>query len=278
MNNFDELTNSDTWTMVDFLVNQHDAEIVADTLWGLGVVAIEERDHSSNTVTLRTSMGENPEHSIRAVVTKYPGVKYQTVQVDRAVADTWREFAEPTWVNDDVALVPAWVTAPKDCIPIYVEPLDTFGLGNHPTTLLALELALTHVDVASHVFDLGSGSGVLAVALAKLRNCSVQAYDIAESSRDALAANAARNGVTTCSWSDGYPNITVDAVLANILAPVLIQESSEISSAVKNGGLVILSGMRTEQVAKVCEAFPVFTEQDRSERDGWTAVVLRKES
>ncbi|MFN5841413.1 MAG: hypothetical protein ACK45J_10420, partial [Acidimicrobiaceae bacterium] len=129
MNNFDELTNSDTWTMVDFLVNQHDAEIVADTLWSLGVVAIEERDHSSNTVTLRTSMGENPEHSIRAVVTKYPDVKYQTVHVDRAVADTWREFAEPTWVNDEVALVPAWVTAPEDCIPIYVEPLDTFGLG-----------------------------------------------------------------------------------------------------------------------------------------------------
>ncbi|MFN5840607.1 MAG: 50S ribosomal protein L11 methyltransferase, partial [Acidimicrobiaceae bacterium] len=151
-------------------------------------------------------------------------------------------------------------------------------LGNHPTTLLALELALTHVDVASLVFDLGSGSGVLAVALGKLRNCSVQAYDIAESSRDALAANAARNGVATCSWSDGYPNITVDVVLANILAPVLIQESSEISSAVKNGGLVILSGMRTEQVEKVCEAFPVLTEQDRSERDGWTAVVLRKES
>jgi ribosomal protein L11 methyltransferase len=179
-------------------------------------------------------------------------------------------------VNDEVALVPAWISAPQNCTPIFVEPLDTFGLGNHPTTVLTLRLALRHISEPCNVFDLGCGSGVLAVGLAVLKNCTCTTYDIADSAQKAVADNARLNNTTLVTWSDGYPSEQSDVVLANILAPVLIEESEKISSATCDGGLLVLSGMRTEQVEKVLREFSQFKEIDRDELDGWTAVALRK--
>lgn len=262
--------------MVDFVVDLTEVEIVSDLLWSLGVVAIEERSDSVGAVTLRTSMGEEPEHAIASVIEAFPEIAVTRIEINRSVADTWREHAVATWVNHSVALVPAWISAPENCTPIFVEPLDTFGLGNHPTTVLALRLALLHVADSSTVFDLGCGSGVLAIGLAVLKNCVCTAYDIADNAQKAVLDNSALNHTTDVFWTSGYPKEPSDVVLANILAPVLIQESEMISHATKNMGLVILSGMRTEQVERVVGEFANFTEIDRDHLEGWTAVVLQK--
>lgn len=275
MSNSDESTNNSQWRLVDIAVSYPEVEIVSDVLWGLGVVAIEELANGEN-VTLRTSMGENPDDIIASLRDLFPHVVISTVEIDRAVADTWREFAEPTHVVDDVYLVPAWRDAPSDSRAIFIEPLDTFGLGNHPTTVLALRLALRCISPHSTIFDFGSGSGVLSVGAASLLSCTCVAYDIADSAKDALSMNAARNNVTTCEWIQGFPPHTVDAVLANILAPVLIAESTLVVNAIQTGGVIILSGMRTEQVADVMQHYSQCTEIDRDELDGWTAVALKK--
>ncbi|MFY8237604.1 MAG: 50S ribosomal protein L11 methyltransferase, partial [Ilumatobacteraceae bacterium] len=151
------------WVMVDFTTSPEQSELLADVLWAMGVVAIEEREIDATLVTLRTSMGEDPTTAINAVLIAFPDVMTNIVGVPRSVADTWREHAIATWVNDSVALVPAWVPAPNNSTPIFIEPLDTFGLGNHPTTVLALRLALVHIPSQSHVIDVGCGSGVLAI-------------------------------------------------------------------------------------------------------------------
>lgn len=262
--------------MVDFIVDNDQTELISDLLWSLGVVAIEERTDSHNKTTLRTSMGEEPDHAIAIVIDSFPDITVTRIEIDRAVADTWREHAVATWVNDDVALVPAWISAPPQCTPIFVEPLDTFGLGNHPTTVLTLRLALEHIESPCNVFDLGCGSGVLAVGLAVLRQCACTAYDIAENAQRAVAENARLNNTTLVTWVNGYPSSPSEVVLANILAPVLIEESARISAATNDGGLLVLSGMRTEQVSRVLHEFPDFTEVQRDEMDGWTAVALQK--
>lgn len=276
MTNFDASTNSNSWRLVDVTVPNDLLELVADALWGLGVVAIEEIPTDHNDVTLRTSMGDDPQSVLTSLVERFPNIRVTTVSIDRSVADTWREFAEPTHVADDVYLVPAWLEAPLNSRSIFIEPLDTFGLGNHPTTVLALRLALQHVQPQSTVFDFGSGSGVLAVAVAKSLSCVVFAYDIADSARQALSINASRNEVTTCQWCDGFPSHPVDVVLANILAPVLISEAEKIRTAVSEGGVIVLSGMRDNQVDNVLLSYPQCEEIERAERDGWVAVALKK--
>ena len=262
--------------MVDFSVPESDQELVSDLLWSLGVVAIEERELSSDRIILRTSMGDDPENAVATVVSAFPDITVERINIARSVADTWREHAVATWVNDDVALVPAWIDAPKNSTPIYVEPLDTFGLGNHPTTVLTLRLALQHVRNGSTVFDLGCGSGVLAIGLAVLKQCRCNAYDIADSAKKAVEDNARINNADHVSWVNGYPSNASDAVLANILAPVLIEESQRISNSVRTGGLLFLSGMRTEQVTRVLGEYSEFSLLDSDEMDGWTAVALQK--
>jgi ribosomal protein L11 methyltransferase len=262
--------------MVDFSVIASESELVSDLLWSLGVVAIEERIDSSQRVTLRTSMGDEPENAVARVLSAFPDTTAERILIARSVADTWREHAVATWVNSEVALVPAWIPAPEKCTPIFVEPLDTFGLGNHPTTVLTLRLALRHVMAESYVFDLGCGSGVLAVGLAVLRLCTCTTYDIAENARVAVEENVRINKAKNVTWINGYPSNESDAVLANILAPVLIEESRRISDAVRSGGFLFLSGMRTEQVRRVLETFTEFAEIDRDQMDGWEAVALQK--
>jgi ribosomal protein L11 methylase PrmA len=264
------------WVMVDFTTSPEQLELLADALWAMGVVAIEERATDTSLITLRTSMGEDPTAAINAVLIAFPDVTTSIVGVPRSVADTWREHAVATWINDSVALVPAWVQAPINSTPIFIEPLDTFGLGNHPTTVLALRLALDHIPSESLVIDVGCGSGVLAIALSCVKNCSGSVYDIAESARGAVAANAELNGVTNVSWTDGWRAMHTGALLANILAPVLKAEASSIQATVNDGGLIVLSGMRTEQVDDVLSHYSHCQEIDRGTLDGWTAVVLQK--
>ena len=271
-------SNSQAWSLVDFATLHEDVEIVSDALWMRGVVAIEERDAKNGLVILRTSMGEDPSDLITAIAAQFPQVTSTVVHVPRSIADTWRQFATHTFVNDEIAIVPAWLPALPNVQSLLIEPLDTFGLGNHPTTILALRLALKHVKPASNVFDLGSGSGVLSVGLARFRSCFVTAFDIAESAREALALNASLNDVTTVEWRTGIAGTISHCVVANILAPVLIAESGSISEAVDANGYVILSGMRDEQVNGVVRHYQGCVEVDRDSEDGWTAVVLQKTS
>lgn len=273
-----ETDDTDSWSLVDFVTPHDDMEIVSDALWMRGVVAIEERDATNSFVTLRTSMGDDPADLIAIITEQFPQVSSTVVYIPRSIADTWRTYATHTYVNDDIAIVPAWLPAPPNVQALFIEPLDTFGLGNHPTTVLAFRLALKHVRPSSNVFDLGSGSGVLAVGLAKFRSCHVRAFDIADSAREALALNASLNDVTTVEWHSGISGSTSQCVVANILAPVLIAESESISEAVDTNGYVILSGMRDEQVDGVVKHYQGCVEVDRESEDGWTAVVLQKTS
>ena len=262
--------------MVDFTTAVEHVELLADQLWTMGVVAIEERQVDSSLVTLRTSMGEDPSVAIASVALEFPNVETKIVGVPRSIADTWRQHATATWVNDTVALVPAWLDAPEASRPIFIEPFDTFGLGNHPTTVLALRLALQFVPDGSDLIDVGCGSGVLAIALARLKSCTASVFDIADSARGAVEANSILNKVEKVHWVDNWQTLRVQALVANILAPVLKAEASDFQTTLSSGGIIVLSGMRTDQVEGVLERFGRCTEINRDELDGWTAVVLQK--
>ena len=269
--------DSSTWTLIDIDVACVEAEIVSDFLWQNGVAAVESLPHPNrDREILRTSVGDDPTELRARLKQIFPTTSSTVVQIEKAVSETWRTFATATFVLDDLVITPAWITPPDNSRVLHIEPFDTFGLGNHPTTVLALRLALKHVPQGAQVFDFGTGSGVLAVGLAKFAQCVCRAFDIAGGSRKALETNAALNDVTTVHWCEGFPDNHVDAVLANILAPVLIDEAHNIMNHLRNGGVVVLSGMRDEQVDAVLRAYTLCTEVARDNQDGWVALVLQK--
>lgn len=179
--------------------------------------------------------------------------------------------------------------APRAALRLHVEAGQAFGTGHHETTLCCL-LALDYLarrQRCSHVLDLGCGTGVLAMAAARLWRRPVIASDIDPVAVQVTRENAARNGlaafmrpVTAAGFA--HPAIAAaapyDLILANILARPLMRLSNPLAQHVAPGGHVILSGLLRTQEAAVRSAYQtqgLFLER-RYLRNGWSTLLLRK--
>ena len=262
-----------------------EAEVASDHLWSLGVVAIEERaTDDARVVELWTSLGDDA----AAIAMELTGLRHhwRFEPIDESVSDTWRTFAAPTWVADDLVVHPAWLPDPAAAVgaavgitSISIEPGATFGLGDHPTTVLtmrAMRAVLRHGDA---VLDVGCGSGVLAIAACLLGAARSVGIDISTAAVPTTIANARRNGVqdrvevSTTPLGEVAGNF--DVVLANILAPALIDLAPDLRRVVAPGGVLVVSGMLASRHDHVLDALRPMQPVDRVDRDGWTAITLR---
>lgn len=273
----------EVWSLVEVTVHEDVAEIVADRLWLLGVAAVEELPADAGFVRLRTNLGDHPSTVIAALHEEFPSAECEVVNVSRHVADTWREFVSPTWIDPDVVVVPAWLDPPVARHLIRIEPHDTFGLGNHPTTVLAARMILRHVSPGAHIFDFGCGSGVLAIVATLVEGTTCEVFDIAPGAQGVVERNLELNRIdsTRVRWADTLatmPDDCFDVVVANILAPVLREFAPEIIRVTRDDGVVILAGLRSEQVDDVARHYTQFSVSDVENLDGWSAVVLGRTS
>ena len=126
-------------------------------------------------------------------------VEVSATEVPDDWADRWQDFHKPLLVGGRLWLRPSWEDPREGTIDLVVDPGRAFGTGAHPTTRLCLE-CLLELEAAGEadgpLTDLGTGSGVLAIAAAKLGWDPVHAYDHEEPAIEAAAANAAANGVS----------------------------------------------------------------------------------
>lgn len=266
-----------------------ESELASDVLWALGVVAIEERPVGTaaesgtedHLVELWTSLGNDPEPVARAAEGFPARWRWHTVEVDDAIVDAWREHAVPTWVSPDLVIVPAWVefAAPAGVTAIRIEPGSTFGLGDHPTTVLSLRALRAVQWPTATVLDVGCGSGVIAVTAAAFGAPYVAATDITPAAIGTTLANAERNGVagrvdvsrtTLDELTEPF-----DIVVANILAPVLVSLAADLRRLTAPSGVLVVSGLLDGGSDHVEAALAPMQVVDRLVRDGWTAVVLR---
>lgn len=249
-----------------------EAELASDALWGLGVVAVEERI-SGESVELWTSLGDT---SADEVHLPWP---WRFVEVDEGVADTWRDFAEPIVVEHDLVVRPAWVPfeTPDGCIVLTIEPGATFGMGDHPTTMLSLRAARRAVTPGCSVLDVGCGSGVLAVGSLRFGASRAVGIDIAPAAVPVTQANAAANGVDVAVSTTPLDEVEgeFDVVLANILAPALVALAPHLRRVTAAGGTLVVSGILAERHAHVLEALSPMEAVRTEELDGWVAVTLR---
>lgn len=268
-----------SWSLLRITVPPESAELIVDELLARGAAAVEEIASDDETVVLRTSLGDDSEialRDLRDLLDRFPGVGITTEHVPRAVADSWREHVENVQVDEGLWLVPAWLVPPADANAVLVEPFDTFGLGNHPTTVMALRLARRFIPHGARVHDHGTGSGVIAIAMTATHGCRMSVDDIHPGSRAAVRYNARLNEVREPEWCDGLPVGPVDAVVANILAPVLRDHADSICRAVAPGGLVVLAGLRMDQYEDVVGRYGSCEVIATEETEGWIAVALRK--
>ncbi len=259
-----------------------DVDVASDALWQLGVRAIEERAaESTDLVELWTAVGDDDDAIARAGTAVGERWSWQVVEVEVESADTWRQFARPMWVDDSLVVVPAWQerVVGDGVVSIAIEPGGAFGLGDHPTTLLSLRAARGRLADGCDVLDVGCGTGVIAIMAAVLGAGSVRAVDVASAAVEATRDNAVRNGVgelvdvdtTPASDLDG----TYDLVVANILAPTLIELADDLRRLTRPDGRLVISGILAERHEHVLAALAPMTVEQTDALDGWAAVTLR---
>jgi ribosomal protein L11 methyltransferase len=176
--------------------------------------------------------------------------------------ERWREFHRPVRVGS-VWIGQPWQQPPRDAVVVIIDPGRAFGTGSHATTRLCLEL-LDRIERGS-LLDVGCGSGVLAIAAAKLGFAPVVAIDDDEQAIAAARANADANGVEIeCRQADALEDdlTAADAAVANITRPVVeaVGRRVDCRNLVTSGYLVV-DDIR----------IPGFDRVDRLATDGWAA-------
>lgn len=213
----------------------------------------------------------------RALSAPFPAHAVFDVPDQDWVRATQAQFA-PLHVEGRLWVVPSWAEAvDPDGVNLVLDPGLAFGTGSHPTTRLCLAW-LTHAPLAgASVLDYGCGSGILAIAAAKLGAREVSGTDIDPQALAASAANAARNGVSEAAFvaPGALPaGMRHDIVLANILANPLIVLAPALSQRVREGGTLLLSGVLVDQADEVLAAYrPWFRMAAWKEDDGWVALA-----
>jgi ribosomal protein L11 methyltransferase len=178
-------------------------------------------------------------------------------------------------------IAPPWdlPQEPVDATVIVIEPSMGFGTGHHATTRMCLRL-LGEIDVADQtVLDLGTGSGVLSMAAALSGARRVVGIDVDGDAIGSAEASARLNTLPdtiTFQVSDfrSHPPAPADIVLANLTGGMLTSSAPAITSLVRSGGSLIVSGFDQSEVTGVMSAFSSLTEQQRLSEDGWTALRL----
>jgi ribosomal protein L11 methyltransferase len=203
-----------------------------------------------------------------------PAFTLEDVAEQNWVQLTQSQF-EPIRVSDRLWIVPSWHESPApDAINLILDPGMAFGTGSHPTTRLCLEWLECHVTTGASLLDYGCGSGILAIAAARLGARPVSGVDIDSQAVDAAKANAERNNVVA-HFADSRAPITgqFDILIANILANPLKALAPALASHVRPGGKLALSGILVEQEEEMMAIYsPWFAMSVADRREGWVCL------
>jgi ribosomal protein L11 methyltransferase len=250
------------------------ADDVISLLWELGTAGLEEKAPGHVLAYFPAAAAEPVTRAMP------PGVVASPVPV--AEVDWVARFREGFGAFDAAGfhVQPIWDPAPAGPLTLVVDPGRAFGTGTHETTRLCLG-ALREIAAAGplgRVLDYGSGTGLLAVAAARLGATSVAAVDVDAEAVSATVRHARLNGVVVGAvLADGgsaFREGAFDLVLANVTAPLLSARRDEISRLRARGGRVVLSGLLWEEVDSVRAAYSERLGAMAARRDGeWGALV-----
>jgi ribosomal protein L11 methyltransferase len=215
-----------------------------------------------------------------------PGPPHVAVLQDSGWAEAWREHFRPRAVGARFVVTPPWETPPAGHrIPLIIEPGRAFGTGHHGSTAGCLQAIerLASVEAPAYAIDLGTGSGILAVALARLGSVRVLAVDDDPDAIAAAVGNAARNGVgprIECVVADVATLSAPPArmVVANILTTAHRRLAAHYATLVAPDGVLVLGGILDGEAGDVEQALREagWRVTDTIHSDGWSTLVFRR--
>jgi len=276
----------------DFLVTAEpfNSEILTSIMWELDIEGLVE-----DVNCIHVYVNESGSVTIDNVKEELEKLKEQKLLLNYTVEETlirdknWNEEWEKTinviQVSDKIIIKPTFRDYEKkgDEIVITIDPKMSFGTGEHQTTKLVLRLLEKYASAGQKMLDVGSGTGVLAIAALKLGASSAIAVDIDEWCFDNAKENCQLNNVTDSvdvriGVIDDVKESGFDLITANIQKNILLEIGISIIEKVKTGGFVILSGLLDideDDIVKFYTAAGLeFLEKEQM--DDWISLVFKK--
>ena len=214
----------------------------------------------------------------------------QSPAISRAIVEEcdwteeWKKSYTSFTIGDDFYVIPSWENpaVPDDRLAIRIDPGQAFGTGTHETTQLTMEALERWLEPHQIVLDVGTGSGILAIASRLLGARKVFACDIDPVAAQVARANIERNSEadvwTFCGSIDSVASGSSHLLLGNLTADLITALFPEFHRVLKPHGVMILSGILHDQIEEIRDGlsrfhFNVFEEQTRGE---WLALVCEK--
>jgi ribosomal protein L11 methyltransferase len=281
------------WTQLtlevpDDLLDAIVGEFVVD-----GAAGVWESESSTPGVTrlvaffTRRSDIEKIEGDVRTI---FERVGRQTPTVSRAVVEErdwteeWKKSYTSFPIADSFYVMPSWEDSvcPNDRLPIRIDPGQAFGTGTHETTQMAMEALERWVEPNQIILDVGTGSGILAIASRLLGATQVYGCDIdpvaVQVARANIERNAGQHVQAFCGSLDAVRSSSIHLLLGNLTADLIMKMLPEFERVLRDHGIAILTGILRDQDEDVREVvhrhqFSVFEEITQGE---WLALIVEK--
>ena len=259
----------------EFVVAPHDAELVADQLFGLGASAVSERTGRDGEVVLVADLDP--------AALDGTSLRARELQDDPTWATAWHDSAQAWRCGDRLVVRPVWVDPGParpgvEEVEVLLDPDAAFGSGSHPTTRLCLA-ALEPLAPGTTVLDVGCGTGVLGAAALVLGSTSLVAIDIDPAAVAATRSALELNGVDERAVVSATPLAEVpgsfDLVLANLLVPIIEELGPALVAHLAPGGVLVASGLLASQVDRAVAALSPLRVDAVLREEDWVALTLR---
>jgi len=282
-----------SWNQLTLDVPDDLVDAIVGELSGEGVAGVWERpapDFGFTRLVLyfthRSSL-DRVESRVRSIfdrIQQQPPLISRTVVEECDWTEEWKKSYASFPVADSFFVIPSWEnsTCPDDRLPIRIDPGQAFGTGTHETTQLTTQALERWVEPNHNVLDVGTGSGILAIASRLLGAKRVFACDIDPVAAHIAGANIERNAerevYTFCGSVDAVANNCVDLLLGNLTADVIMYLFPELDRVLRSHGLAILSGILRDQDEDIREIidryhYKVFEEITQGE---WLVLIVEK--
>ena len=286
------------WLQISFQIEKSQADLISEVLTGLGSLSITYSDTLDDAI-YEPPVGQTPlwdnvtvnalfstdvnQEDIKASIFEICNVNALTsfILKDRVWEDECKKDFHSMKFGENLWVCPSWESQaeiPSDAIIINMDPGLAFGTGSHQTTSLCLEYLDNNPPKNIDVIDFGCGTGILAIAAAKLGALRVLAIDndpqAVISSKDNVINNQCESIIKTIHSEDEIDFVGCDLLIANILTNPLIKLAPTFAALVNPDGELLLSGILKKQVDRVVGCYSeYFTNLEVSNIDEWYRVT-----
>jgi ribosomal protein L11 methyltransferase len=270
------------WLALTVELDAAAADALSDALLAAGAqsVAIDTERSSAHSITALLAADADAAALLRAAALQSGLDPMPAFTVARVEDEDWvrRSQAQfgPLAIGSRLWIVPTWCEPPPGADKVVrLDPGLAFGTGSHPSTRLVLDFLEKNVRGGERVLDYGCGSGILAIAAAKLGAVLVDAVDVDLAAVEAAAANARSNAASVRAMPIGAMEQGVyDLVVSNILLQPLIVLAPLLAARVGSGGSIALAGILESQASELEGAYrPWFDLGAAGRRDGWALLA-----